>query len=67
MDKHYEKAKEAMRSNLKLWGYYEEAKAGIGTIYGEPFYKFMESKEDTELLLVYMQYMLHQQSERKIW
>jgi hypothetical protein len=67
MDKHYEKAKEAMRSNLKLWGYYDTNKASTGTIYGEPLYKFLDSKEDTELLLVYMQYMLQQQINRKIW
>lgn len=67
MDKHYEKAKEAMRSNLKLWGYYDQARAGTGTIYGEPFYKFLESREDTELLLAYMQYMAMQQANREIW
>lgn len=67
MDKHYDKAKEAMRSNLKLWGHYDSATGISGTIYGEPFYKFLENHEDTMLLLTYMQYMMQQQSGRKIW
>lgn len=67
MDKHFEKAKEAMRSNLKLWGYYDQSRVGSGAIYGEPFYKFLENHDDTMLLLTYMQYMMQQQSDRKIW
>lgn len=59
MDEELEKAKEAMKSNLRLWGYYNPSKALGGTIYGVPLYRFMQNREDTELLLAYFQYMLH--------
>lgn len=59
VDKNYEKAKEAMRSNLQHCGYYDDSKALGGAIYGEPLFKFMQTREDTELLIAYLQYMLH--------
>jgi len=58
VDKHYEKAKEAMRSNLQSWGYYDDSMGLGGAIYGQPLFKFMQTREDTELLIAYLQYML---------
>ena len=59
MDNELENAKEAMKSNLRLWGYYNPSKALSGSIYGVPLHKFMTNREDIELLVAYFQFMLY--------
>jgi hypothetical protein len=57
MDNHFEQIKQVMQNNLLLWEHYDRGKLLSSTIYGEPLSRFLESREDTELMVAYIQYL----------